>query len=110
MGNHYEQMDTQNLHKEQIDFQIRLFRCTFVSIFHSLINCFSRLQPLLVEIRNNKATVAMCHLDYVNPKTFKYSHEKDYRTRYGFDWQLHFFETYFRKDQTEGKDETVSLP
>ncbi|XP_048733053.2 polypeptide N-acetylgalactosaminyltransferase 13-like isoform X2 [Ostrea edulis] len=76
---------------------------------HMEVN-YNWLQPLLVEIRNNKATVAMCHLDYVNPKTFKYSHEKDYRTRYGFDWQLHFFETYFRKDQTEGKDETVSLP
>ncbi|XP_062608971.1 polypeptide N-acetylgalactosaminyltransferase 1-like [Saccostrea cucullata] len=68
------------------------------------------LQPLLVEIMDNKATIAMCHLDYIDAKTFKYSHERNYRTRYGFDWQLHFFETYFRRDQTEGKPDTASLP
>ncbi|XP_071091328.1 polypeptide N-acetylgalactosaminyltransferase 1-like [Haliotis cracherodii] len=68
------------------------------------------LQPLLVEIKRNRSTVAMGHLDYIKADTLQYDFEPGYKTRYGFDWRLVFFETYFRKNQQEPKSETESLP
>nr|KAG5692701.1 hypothetical protein BaRGS_008564 [Batillaria attramentaria] len=68
------------------------------------------LQPLLVEIVKDRRTVAMGHLDYILPQTFEYSFTPGYRTRYGFDWRLIFFETYFLKSQEKDKDVTDPLP
>lgn len=68
------------------------------------------LPPLLAEIKKNSKTVAMAQLDYVNKDTLAYEFEPGYRTRYGFDWRLVFFETYFRADQLEGKSDTDPLP
>ncbi|XP_076465603.1 polypeptide N-acetylgalactosaminyltransferase 13-like [Babylonia areolata] len=68
------------------------------------------LQPLLVEIKKNRQTIAMGHLDYILPDTFEYSFTPGYRTRYGFDWRLIFFETYFLKSQEKDKDVTDPLP
>lgn len=69
-----------------------------------------RLQPLLVEIVKDRRTVAMGHLDYILPDTFEYSFTPGYRTRYGFDWRLVFFETFFLKSQEKDKDVTDPLP
>ena len=68
------------------------------------------MPPLLAEVKKNPKTVAMAQLDYVNRKSFAYEYEAGYRTRYGFDWRLVFFETYFRADQLEGKSDTDPLP
>ncbi|XP_067665047.1 polypeptide N-acetylgalactosaminyltransferase 1-like isoform X2 [Haliotis asinina] len=68
------------------------------------------LQPLLVEIKKNRSTVAMGHLDYIKADTLQYDFEPGYKTRYGFDWRLVFFETFFRKNQQELRSETESLP
>ena len=69
-----------------------------------------RLQPLLVEIVKDRRTVAMGHLDYIQPDTFEYSFTPGYRTRYGFDWRLIFFETFFLKAQEKDKGVTDPLP
>ncbi|BFZ07652.1 hypothetical protein BsWGS_10691 [Bradybaena similaris] len=68
------------------------------------------LQPLLAEIVKNNQTIAMGQLDYIHRDTFNYNYFDDYRTRYGFRWDMQFFETYFRRDQLRGKKETDSLP
>ncbi|PVD19976.1 hypothetical protein C0Q70_20470 [Pomacea canaliculata] len=68
------------------------------------------LQPLLVEIKRDRRTVAMGHLDYIQPDTFQYSYVPEYHTRYGFDWRLVFFETYFLKSQERGKTVSDPLP
>ncbi|XP_076102776.1 inactive polypeptide N-acetylgalactosaminyltransferase-like protein 5 isoform X1 [Mytilus galloprovincialis] len=60
--------------------------------------------PLLNIIDENPNAVAMSQLDDINPSTFKYTFSKTYRTRYGFDWRLRFFETEFRKEQLEHGD------
>jgi len=57
------------------------------------------LQPLLVEIANDHKTIAMGNLDYIQLDTMEYKYYRDYMTRYGFDWRLVFFETFFRPDQ-----------
>lgn len=57
------------------------------------------LQPLLTEIKKDRKTVAMSVLDYVNKDTLEYGFNRGYLTRYGFDWRLVFFETFFRQDQ-----------
>lgn len=57
------------------------------------------VQPLLTEIKQNRKTVAMGVLDYINSETFEYRFNEGYLTRYGFDWRLVFFETFFRQDQ-----------
>ena len=38
-------------------------------------------------------------LDYIQSDTLEYKFYDDYMTRYGFDWRLVFFETFFRRDQ-----------
>jgi polypeptide N-acetylgalactosaminyltransferase len=38
-------------------------------------------------------------LDYINSESLEYKFAPGYFTRYGFDWRLIFFETYFRPDQ-----------
>ena len=69
-----------------------------------------RLPPLLAEIKKNRRTIAMAQLDYINKATMSYEFEVGYRTRYGFDWKLIFFETYFREDHLKGKSQTDALP
>jgi len=65
---------------------------------------------LLAEIKKNRKTVAMAQLDYINKDSFFYEFDKGYRTRYGFDWKLMFFETYFRADHLNGKTDTDPMP
>ncbi|ESP05405.1 hypothetical protein LOTGIDRAFT_103227 [Lottia gigantea] len=62
------------------------------------------IQPLLTEIKKNRKTVAMGVLDYVNRENFEYAYNNGYLTRYGFDWRLEFFETFFRPDQIGPED------
>lgn len=38
-------------------------------------------------------------LDYIDRKSLQYQFKPGYFTRYGFDWRLIFYETYFRPDQ-----------
>ncbi|XP_064608426.1 polypeptide N-acetylgalactosaminyltransferase 1-like isoform X2 [Liolophura sinensis] len=61
------------------------------------------IQPLLAQIKKNRHTVAMGTLDYVHPETFHYRFYEDYMTRYGFDWKLTFFETFWRNAQLAGR-------
>ena len=61
--------------------------------------CCCRLEPLLTEIKKDRKTVAMSVLDYINKDTLEYRFNRGYLIRYGFDWRLVFFETFFRKDQ-----------
>ena len=68
-----------------------------------------RLQPLLTEIKNDRKTVAMGVLDYINAETLEYRYNDGYMTRYGFDWRMVFFETFFRPDQI-GKTEADTRP
>lgn len=65
------------------------------------------LQPLLTEIKINRKTVAMGVLDYINSETFEYRFNEGYMTRYGFDWRLVFFETFFRQDQIGPSEEST---
>lgn len=67
------------------------------------------LQPLLTEIKKDRRTVAMGVLDYVNAETLEYRFNDGYMTRYGFDWRMVFFETFFRQDQI-GKTEADTRP
>lgn len=60
---------------------------------------FFRLQPLLTAVKKDRKTIAMGMLDYINSRTLEYAHYPGYFTRYGFDWRLVFFETFFRPDQ-----------
>jgi polypeptide N-acetylgalactosaminyltransferase len=69
-----------------------------------------RLPPLLAEIKKNPKTVAMAQLDYINKDTLEYEFQPGYRTRYGFDWRLLFFETYFRPDHLKGKSDSDPMP
>ncbi|XP_071100671.1 polypeptide N-acetylgalactosaminyltransferase 1-like [Haliotis cracherodii] len=63
------------------------------------------LQPLLTEIKKDRKTVALGTLDYIQAETMQYTWHENYVTRYGFDWRLIFFETFFRPDQYgEGND------
>ena len=78
----------------------------FLKFYYTL----SRLEPLLNEIVKNRQTVAMGQLDYINKYSFSYNYEHGYRTRYGFNWDLTFFETLFRPDQVKGKKATDPLP
>lgn len=82
---------------------------TFIlSLMHLLLyKC--RLQPLLTEIKKDRRTVAMGVLDYVNAETLEYRFNDGYMTRYGFDWRMVFFETFFRQDQI-GKTEADTRP
>ena len=64
------------------------------------LSIWLRLQPLLAAIKNDRNTIAMGMLDYIDYKTLKYSFYPGYLTRYGFDWRLVFFETFFRPDQS----------
>ena len=80
------------------------------TLHSSLPISLCRLEPLLNEIVKNPATVAMGQLDYINSNTFKYEFYEDYKTRYGFRWDMQFFETFFRPDQKSGKKETDPLP
>ncbi|XP_052792360.1 polypeptide N-acetylgalactosaminyltransferase 14-like [Mya arenaria] len=68
------------------------------------------LPPLLSEVLKDRRTVAMAQLDYVNKDSLEYEFTDGYRTRYGFDWRLVFFETYFRDDHIEGTSDTDPLP
>uniref|UniRef100_A0A0L8G2G5 Glycosyltransferase 2-like domain-containing protein n=1 Tax=Octopus bimaculoides TaxID=37653 RepID=A0A0L8G2G5_OCTBM len=68
------------------------------------------LQPLLVEIMKNRSTLAMGQLDYIDRNTFKYEFDRDYKPRYGFNWNFVFYETYFRPDQMLNKKVTDTLP
>ncbi|XP_060581406.1 polypeptide N-acetylgalactosaminyltransferase 13-like [Ruditapes philippinarum] len=62
------------------------------------------LQPLLVEIKKDRTTIAMGNLDYIQLDSMEYKYYQDYMTRYGFDWRLVFFETFFRNDQVGAKN------
>ncbi|KAK7501657.1 hypothetical protein BaRGS_00007088, partial [Batillaria attramentaria] len=68
-----------------------------------------RLEPLLHQVQSDRQSVALGHLDYVQPDTFLYDWHKGYLTRYGFDWRLVFFETFF-KPLTAGQDDTTPKP
>lgn len=57
------------------------------------------LQPLLSEIMKDRKNIALANLNYVQRDTLEYDYLPDYINRYGFDWRLVFFETYFREDQ-----------
>ncbi|XP_005094680.1 inactive polypeptide N-acetylgalactosaminyltransferase-like protein 5 [Aplysia californica] len=82
-----------------------------VSFFDSHMEVNERwLEPLLNEIVKNRQTIAMGQLDYINHDTFTYDFYEGYRTRYGFRWDMQFFETFFRPDQLKGKKETDPLP
>lgn len=61
------------------------------------------LQPLLTEIKKDRTTIAMGALDYIQLDSMEYKYYLDYMTRYGFDWRLVFFETFFRNDQIGAK-------
>ncbi|RUS90036.1 hypothetical protein EGW08_002223, partial [Elysia chlorotica] len=61
------------------------------------------LEPLLFEVSNNRSTVAMATLDYIEPDTFLYHYNVNYLTRYGWSWNMIFFETFFRADQIGSK-------
>lgn len=80
---------------------------------YTIFNAFTihkcRLQPLLTEIKKDRRTVAMGVLDYVNAETLEYRFNDGYMTRYGFDWRMVFFETFFRQDQI-GKTEADTRP
>ncbi|KAL4227368.1 hypothetical protein ACF0H5_012811 [Mactra antiquata] len=90
---------------------LKLVTAECVSFFDSHMEVNTDwLPPLLNEIKKNSKTVAMAQLDYINKDTFGYEYEDGYRTRYGFDWRLIFFETYFRADQLQGKTPTDPLP
>lgn len=66
----------------------------------TLFNPFAcRLRPLLTEIKRDRKVVAMATLDYIQHDTFEYKYNENYLTRYGWDWRLVFFETFFRDDQ-----------
>ncbi|XP_052796372.1 polypeptide N-acetylgalactosaminyltransferase 13-like [Mya arenaria] len=65
------------------------------------------LQPLLTEVKADRRTVAMGSLDYIQLDTMEYKFYKDYMTRYGFDWRLVFFETFFRADQVGPRPEST---
>ncbi|KAI8784594.1 inactive polypeptide N-acetylgalactosaminyltransferase protein 5 [Biomphalaria glabrata] len=82
-----------------------------VSFFdsHMEVN-YDWLQPLLYEIVKNKQTIAMGQLDYVHRETLDYNFYPGYRTRYGFRWDMQFFETYFRPDQLKGKKDSDPMP
>ncbi len=41
----------------------------------------------------------MSILDYIDAKTLQYNVRSDYIIRYGFNWNLYFFEFYFRTSQ-----------
>ncbi|KAK3096833.1 hypothetical protein FSP39_003790 [Pinctada imbricata] len=75
---------------------------------HMEVN-YDWLQPLLTEIKINRKTVSMGVLDYINSETLEYRFNEGYMTRYGFDWRLVFFETFFREDQL-GKTEADTRP
>lgn len=90
---------------------LKLVTADCVSFFDSHMEVNENwLPPLLAEVKNNPKTVAMAQLDYVNKDTLDYQFTPGYRTRYGFDWRLLFFETYFRPDQLKGKSDTDPLP
>ncbi|GFO11148.1 polypeptide n-acetylgalactosaminyltransferase [Plakobranchus ocellatus] len=68
------------------------------------------LQPLLNEIVKKRETLALAQLDYIDKNTFQYNFYPGYRTRYGFRWDMQFFETYFRPDQVKSKSNADPLP
>ncbi|KAH9496173.1 Polypeptide N-acetylgalactosaminyltransferase 5 [Bulinus truncatus] len=82
-----------------------------VSFFdsHMEVN-YDWLQPLLYEVVKNKQTIAMGQLDYIHRETLDYNFYPGYRTRYGFRWDMQFFETYFRPDQLKGKKDIDPMP
>ncbi|KAL3865525.1 hypothetical protein ACJMK2_042901 [Sinanodonta woodiana] len=49
-----------------------------------------------MEVNIDWATVAMGVLDYVHRDSFHYNYNEGKLGRYGFEWSLGFFETYFR--------------
>lgn len=68
------------------------------------------VEPLLVELLKNRKTVAVGHLDYIDAVSLRYDFDSGYKTRYGFDWRLIFFETFFRKDHLQTRSETDAIP
>lgn len=48
-------------------------------------------------------------LDYIDQNTFEYKYHDGYLSRYGFDWRLVFFETFFRDDQVGAMEEDVRV-
>ncbi|XP_041375866.1 inactive polypeptide N-acetylgalactosaminyltransferase-like protein 5 [Gigantopelta aegis] len=56
------------------------------------------LQPLLTLIKSDRKTIALGTLDYIKAETLEYTWNHNYLTRYGFDWRMLFYETYFRPD------------
>jgi len=64
---------------------------------------------MLTEIKKDRKTIAMGSLDYIQLDTMEYKYYNDYMTRYGFDWRLVFFETFFRPDQIGPKPESTRV-
>ncbi|XP_059165152.1 inactive polypeptide N-acetylgalactosaminyltransferase-like protein 5 [Physella acuta] len=56
------------------------------------------LPPLLHEIAKDKTVVAMASLDYIQHDTFEYRYYKDFHVRYGWSWNMVFFERLFPDD------------
>ncbi|XP_041375854.1 inactive polypeptide N-acetylgalactosaminyltransferase-like protein 5 [Gigantopelta aegis] len=56
------------------------------------------LQPLLTLIKQDRKTIALGTLDYINAESFEYAWYRGHVLRYGFDWRMVFFETFFRPD------------
>ncbi|XP_060566861.1 polypeptide N-acetylgalactosaminyltransferase 11-like [Ruditapes philippinarum] len=90
---------------------LKLVTADCVSFFDSHMEVNENwLPPLLTEIKKNPKTVAMTQLDYINKDSLSYDFDVGYRTRYGFDWRLLFFETFFRADTLDGKTDTDPVP
>ncbi|PVD19541.1 hypothetical protein C0Q70_20030 [Pomacea canaliculata] len=62
---------------------------------HSEVNV-EWLEPLLTQIKADQTSVALSLLDYIHAETFAYRSHKLSQVRYGFDWRLVFYETFFR--------------
>ncbi|CAC5425850.1 GALNT [Mytilus coruscus] len=66
------------------------------------------LQPLLSAIKQDRRTIAMGNLDYIQSDTFEYQfYRRDHKVRYVFDWSLYFWESRFRPDQYGPKAEDM---
>ncbi|XP_052098989.1 polypeptide N-acetylgalactosaminyltransferase 13-like [Mytilus californianus] len=66
------------------------------------------LQPLLSVIKQDRRTIAMGNLDYIQADTFEYQfYRRDHIVRYVFDWSLYFWESRFRPDQYGPKAEDM---
>ena len=101
-----ERVSCPNQNIEVVCSTLLFFDCLFLHHYHreigakiSMLTPFCRLQPLLTEIKKDRTSVPMAELDYINYNTLQYEFYSDHTVRYGFDWRLIIFETFFRVDQ-----------